>query len=201
MINFNTIATIAKKLVAIRLSILVTVLLLSANSAAFAATPSVSVADGSGEAKVVKAQVVIDAPATQVWQTITNYNNMASYMPGYKKSRVTGGAGSNKTLDIGVKVSALLPTYNYKVRVTENKSAYTVKIQRTSGDFKAINANYKLIPQGNKTLLVYSLNIDLGDNVPNIGVKKTLKNNALKSMAAVQNKCVKEYKKNVVAAK
>ena len=38
--------------------------------------------------KKVNASVVIDAPANVVWSTITNYNGLRSFMPGYKKSKL-----------------------------------------------------------------------------------------------------------------
>lgn len=187
-----------KKVFILRLVFAVT--LLSLGSTAFAANPQVSVSE-AGELKKVSASVVIDAPANVVWSTITNYNGLRSFMPGYKKSQVVGGSGANKTLALSVKVSSLLPAFNYQVKVNEQKAAYKINIKRTSGDFDDLTATYKLIPQGNKTQLVYNLNIDLGDNVPKLGANSALKSNAKDSLNALQKKCAAAHQNSQLASK
>ena len=149
----------------------------------------------------MSASVVIDAPANIVWQTITNYNGLRSFMPGYKKSQVVAGSGANKTLALSVKVSSLLPAFNYQVKVNEQKSSYKLNIKRVAGDFDDLKATYKLIPQGNKTQLVYNLNIDLGDGVPKLGANKALKSNAQKSLVALQKKCATQHQQSQLASK
>ena len=167
---------------------------------AVAAQPQVSVADAGNETKVVKASVTIDAPAGTVWQTITDYNSLSAYMPGYKKSQVVTSSGASKTVDMSVKVASLLPAFNYRIQVKENRGAQRVDIKRISGDFDSFQASYRLVPQGNKTLLVYELSIDPGSKVPPIGVNGTLKSNAADSLSALGRKCADNYKKSMVAA-
>ena len=167
-------------------------------STAFAASPSVSVNE-NGDLKTVKGSVTIDAPASQVWATVTNYNSMKNYLPGYKKSQVIANNGANKKVDLSVKVSKLLPAFNYQVAVSENASAKQITVQRVSGDFDSIHATYKLIPNGTQTTLVYTLKIDPGDKVPGFGVNTALKDSTSDSLAAISNRCSSEYKRSQVA--
>lgn len=167
-----------------------------------AAAPVVNLSNQTGDVKVINASVVIDAPPEAVWQTLTDYNNLNAFMPGYEKSRVIGGSGAVKTLEMGLKVSRMLPAFHYQASVRENKTDRTLSIQRISGDFKAFNASYKLLPanNGSKTQLVYSLALDAGVGVPKLGVDHILKSSTEKTLSAVQSYCAAAYRKSVLAA-
>ncbi len=168
-----------------------------------AATPQVALTSHSSENKTLTSKVVIDAPASAVWQILTNYNNLKNVLPGYEKSQVIQSAGATKTVQFAVKVAPILPAYQYQVQIRENQPAYNIHIKRVSGAFDAIDASYKLIPSadGTKTTLVYTLNIDLGDDAPKFGVDGTLKSSTQKAMAALQTHCSQSYRKSLVASK
>ena len=166
---------------------------------AFAAAPSVTV-NANGDVKTVHGQVTINAPAAQVWDSLTHYSTMKDYIPGYKKSDIIADNGSNKKLDLSVKVSKFLPALNYQVAVSENPGAHQITIQRISGAFKNIHATYKLIPNGAQTTLVYNLDIDLGNSVPPIGVEQTLKNSTAETLNAIDSHCAGDYHKSVIAS-
>ncbi|MGE0201201.1 MAG: SRPBCC family protein [Candidatus Melainabacteria bacterium] len=164
-----------------------------------ASQPIVSIAESGKSVRTVSAKITIDAPVSAVWQTVTNYNAMTSYMPGYQQSRVAQNNGSSKLVQFGLKVSSLLPVFNYQARVLENKAAHNVQIQRVSGDFKDFSATYRLTPgENNQTILVYTLTIDL-DGIPAIGATQVLKSNTVKSMVAVRQQAVKNHKRSLVA--
>lgn len=170
-----------------------------AGPVADAAAPSVQMNE-SGDLKKLEARVLIDAPVNTVWQVITDYGNLKNVLPGYQKTAVIGGSGISKTLAIGLKPSGLAPAFQYNVRVSENRSTHTITIQRISGDFNSLAATYRLIPQGDKTLLVYQLNIDLGSH-DKLGANHILKNSTEKSMAALDAYCARTYKRSLTAAK
>jgi ribosome-associated toxin RatA of RatAB toxin-antitoxin module len=184
-------------------SLLSTALILGVGTArSFAADNGVlalSVAEpDAGNAKLVQAKVVINAPPAVVWQTITNYAEIKNILPGYEKSTVLKSAGSSKLLDIAVKVAAFLPTYKYKVQVREEESSYKLSLNRVSGDFKSLNATYRLIPQnnGSRTLLMYNLSIDPGFNLP--GSQGIIKNSTEKSLRALERYTEQEAKKSLI---
>lgn len=135
-------------------------------------------------AKVVQAKVLIKAPPSLVWQTITDYPRMKTILPGYEKSDVLKSSGPNKTLGIAMKVAPFLPTYQYQVQVRENQPAYQISLNRISGDFKTMRAVYQLQPQPNgSTILAYTLTIDPGFSLP--GDKGILKASTEKSLHAL----------------
>lgn len=150
------------------------------------------------EARTVQAQVLIDAPPSFVWQTLTRYNELPAYMPGYKKSQVVSSQASNKILNIALKVARFLPTYNYQVKVSENPGAYQVKVNRISGDFKSMDASYKLQPRngGKQTMLLYTLNIDTGLSGPSMN--SILQNHTHESLAALQARSEASHKRSVI---
>ena len=159
-----------------------------------------SIASNANEAngKTIQAKLLIDAPPQLVWQTITNYPEIKHVMPGYEKSTVLKSSGSTKTVDLGMKVAAFLPTYHYQVQMTENQPGYNLSIRRISGDFKSLNANYKLVSQNNgtKTLLIYNLNLDPGFSLP--GSQALIKSNTEKSMKALQRHIMQESRKSLI---
>lgn len=186
-----------KNLIALTAGLILTLSLLTPS--AQAADASANVTAGAGDAKVVSAKVLIDAPAEAVWENLTSYNEMKSYLPGYQESKVIANAGNSKTVQIGVKVHPLLPTMRYQVKINENKAAYQININKTSGDFEAIKASYKLQAIGKQTLLTYNLNITLGDKIPNVGSEKALKNSSEQCLNAIKKRSIVKYQKTMLA--
>lgn len=161
---------------------------------------ALSIASNADESngKTIQAKLLIDAPPQLIWQTITNYPEIKHILPGYEKSTVLKSSGATKTVDLGMKVAAFLPTYHYQVQMTENLPSYTLNIRRISGDFKSLNANYKLVPQNNgaRTLIIYNLNLDPGFSLP--GSQALIKANIEKSMKALQRHILQEAHKSLI---
>lgn len=169
-------------------------IILSTGAAAAAGPASVNIVADKGSAKTLQAEATVDAPVDAVWGELTNYGQIKSILPGYDRSTVLQSSATGATVDIGLKAQGLAPSFRYQVKVREDKAANTIHIQRISGDFKSINASYKLIPveNGTRTKVVYKLEIDLG-SIPTLGANQLLKSNAQKVMVALQNHCPKVY--------
>ncbi|HEY9687899.1 MAG TPA: SRPBCC family protein [Coleofasciculaceae cyanobacterium] len=159
---------------------------------------SVASEPAKAHAKNVQAKVLIDAPPSLVWQTITNYSDLKNILPGYEKSNVLKSSGARKQLEIAMKVAPFLPTYNYHVQVQESADNYQIVMNRVSGDFKELRATYKLISQGNgsKTLLSYSLNIDPGYNMP--GSQAVIKSSTERSLKALEKHVEAAARKSLI---
>jgi carbon monoxide dehydrogenase subunit G len=162
--------------------------------------PQVVMGKEEGAVKTLRAEAVINAPIDIVWQELSNYGNMKNMLPGYERSTLLQSAGSVKKVDFQVKASGFLPSFHYLVKIREDKPAYRLQIQRISGDFKAINASYQLIPieGGARTRVLYNLSIDLG-SLPSFGVSSVLKANSAKAMLALQSHCAGVYSRSLTA--
>ena len=149
-------------------------------------------------AKTVQAKLMINAPPQLVWQTLINYSDIKKILPGYERSTVLKANGNSKILDIGMKVAAFLPTYHYQVQTQEDQTTYNLSLKRISGDFKALNAHYKLVAQNNgtRTLLIYNLELDTGINLP--GSQGIIKSNTERSMKALERHIEQEARKSLI---
>lgn len=159
---------------------------------------SVDSSQAGGSAKTVQAKLLIDAPPALVWNTLTNYSDIKNMLPGYEKSTVIRSKGATKWLDIAMRVAAFLPTYKYQVQVKEDEANLRLTLNRVSGDFKTLNANYKLVSQsnGDRTLLIYSLNIDPGFSLP--GSQGVIKASTEKSLKALERYAEQEARKSLI---
>lgn len=151
-----------------------------------------------GSGKVVQARVLIEAPPHLVWDAITNYRSIKNNLPGYEKSTVLKSNGSTKLLDLAMRVAAFLPSYKYQVLAKEDEANYHLQLNRVAGDFKALNASYKLSSQNNgaKTLLVYRLEIDPGFNAP--GSQGLIKSSSEKTLRAIEGVAEQEARKSLI---
>lgn len=151
-----------------------------------------------GGAKTVNAKILIKVPPAMVWEILTDYPALSDVLPGYEKSRVLSASGSSTLMDVGMRVSSFLPTYRYRVRAQENKAAHYLNLSRISGDFKSLNATYRLTPQnhGKETLLVYTLNIDPGFTMP--GAIALIRSNTEKSMKALESHAEQVFRKSEI---
>lgn len=184
------------------LSVLITgFLFTSSTPQAYAGQPVQISSAKNANTNTLSARAIVNAPPEVVWKTMTNYNNLSRILPGYKKSKLLSSAGSTKTVDFGLKVNALLPTYNYKCNIQENRQGYRLNLKRVSGDFNSLDASYKLQPMngGKQTMILYKLAIDPGTKIP--GTTKILENNTKDSLAAIQKHVEQQYQRSVIGTK
>ncbi len=148
--------------------------------------------------KTVKAQVLIQAPPALVWDMLTDYPGVSEILPGYERTKVLSRSGSTILMDVGMRVSSLLPLYKYRVRAQENEADRQLVMTRIAGDFKSLQANYKLTPQnhGKSTLLSYQLSIDPGVALP--GSAGLIKTNTLKSLSALERSAELAFRKGEI---
>lgn len=166
------------------------------------AAEQVSVVADKGAWKELQAETVIDAPPAAVWSALTNYANMKNVLPGYQRSTVLQASGANSIVDVALKPGAMAPLLKYQVRITENKSAQSIAIQRISGDLKHVKATYRIQPleNGTKSRLSYRLEVDLGNDVPKMGATQILKGNTQKGMAAMRQHCANTHRRSLTAS-
>ncbi len=155
-----------------------------------------------GDYKVLHGETDIEAPMETVWGALTDYGNLKHVMPGYTRSSLLQAHGSQKTVDLGLKVNPFIPELRYQVLIKEGEHRNWMDVERISGDFDALSASYQLLPQKNNpkaTHLIYNLKIDFGIPVP--GVSLMMRANMLRDLSALQAYCVKAPKRGLLQAK
>jgi ribosome-associated toxin RatA of RatAB toxin-antitoxin module len=160
----------------------------------------VGIPQATATGRTLHAQVLIAAPPATVWKTLTQYDNLQNYVPGYHRSRIVQSSGSSKLVDIAMSIARLLPALKYRVLVDEAPQRFTVQMQRVSGDFKELSARYQLSPRqgGNQTLLSYDLNIDPGAVPPLLNLNNVLQQNTRQTLKAFQARSEQEYREHLI---
>lgn len=137
--------------------------------------------------RTIQAQVLVNAAPAMVWNVLTQYNDIDTYMPGYQKSDVVGQQGGAKLVNVEVKPGPFTPTYRYQMKAMEQPQAYRLFFERTRGDLKFLKAQYQLTPRnlGKQTLVTYTLSIDPGSNLP--GTNGILKSHTERQLYALSS--------------
>lgn len=137
--------------------------------------------------RTIQAQVLVNASPSLVWNVLTQYSDIDTYMPGYQKSDVVGHQGASKLVNVEVKPAPFAPTYRYQMKALEYPQAYRLIFERTQGDMKFMKAQYQLTPRnlGKQTLITYTLSIDPGSNMP--GTNSVLKSHTERQLYALSS--------------
>lgn len=110
--------------------------------------------DAAGRFERCTAVVRVDAPLERVWQVVTDFGALASYMPKVKKSEVV----HQEPTVIDVKFEIEVPGVNtrYVMRHLLEAATHTITTQWQSGDLKGSSWVIHLDPAADgKTLLSY----------------------------------------------
>ena len=113
--------------------------------AAHAAAQVVVQAQRQGDAVQVQAQATVKAPHELIWQTLTDYNHLAEFVPGITKSRVLQRHGNQITVEqVG---EARLWFFTYIIDVVVESTEHqprTIGIRVVKGNLKQLNGGYQL---------------------------------------------------------
>lgn len=117
--------------------------------------PAADVAEGAqnvaveaqrqGDALAISARATIRAPLSLIWRTLTDYDHLAEFVPGMKKSRVLYRRGSTVIVEQIGEASFLLFRYPIAV-VVESDEHYptTIGVRVLSGNLKQLAGNYRI---------------------------------------------------------
>jgi uncharacterized membrane protein len=140
------------------------------------------------ELRQLKAQILIDRPVNQVWPVIRDQNNLFQNDPFMKKARVVKRMpGEQELVEYTLKISPLLPQFVYTTHINFFGPS-KANFKRVSGSFKDFQGYATLEPaaSGKKTLMTYSLGVDLGFMVPPFVVNQVLKTNLPRLLSGIR---------------
>lgn len=143
-------------------------------TSAKAATDEVAItsSDIGGDSYNVCKQL-IKAPADQIWQILSDYDNAYRIFGMVKACKVLEDNGSEKIISHTVAPSGPVGTFTYTLKVKE-KGPYFMEWTRIKGAFKQVKGYWKLEPQdgGKSTLVTYASFVDGGMFIPRPLIKR-----------------------------
>jgi len=119
--------------------------------AAAAARPGADisvVATSHDSAVEITAHAVVDAPAELIWQTLTDYDHLASFIPGLVSSRVVSRHGAQ--LVIEQKGGARWWFFSYPIRVTVSsyeRPFQGIEVHLLQGNLRRLDGSYRIEPR------------------------------------------------------
>jgi ribosome-associated toxin RatA of RatAB toxin-antitoxin module len=113
------------------------------------AASEISVSAVAREAAVeVTARAVLRAPTRLIWQTLTDYDHLAQFVPGISSSRVVSRQGSESIIE--QKGGARLWVFSYPIRVTlhSNERPYQgIEVHLVQGNLRRLDGGYRIEPR------------------------------------------------------
>lgn len=112
--------------------------------------------------KNVEAVGYVNAPVDEVWKLITDYNRYSHIYSGVRQSEIRHSTGATRQL-------YLLLDYPWPFQdkwvlcdAVQEPQNWTIDLHRVDGSVKEVEGGWYLYPNGNRTLVVYSIRFDPG---------------------------------------
>jgi carbon monoxide dehydrogenase subunit G len=107
------------------------------------------------DALEVACRATIDAPLDLVWQALTDYDHMAEFIPGMRKSQVVERRGSVVVVEQVGEARFLFITYPIEVTLASTeRPPYTLEISVLKGNLKRLDGGYRIEPLGSGRILL-----------------------------------------------
>ena len=143
------------------------------SSAAGLAADNVTIyAEKQGSAVAIQARALLTAPLSLIWETLTDYNRLSSFIPGMHISRVIDRRGPATIVRQQGEASFLIFTLPIDVVVEAlEKPPYVIEIRALSGSLKRLDGRYQIEPDirvpGNFVLYWFGL-VEPELNLPSV---------------------------------
>jgi len=124
----------------------------------------------------VQAAILLDAPAERIWDVMVDCEGAPGFVPGLRECKVVERGDGWEVLQHRVRISSLLPQVTYRFRATYRRPE-RIDFVRTSGDLKAMEGSWVLVPveDGRRTVVRYSVYLDPGFLAPQWLVRQALR--------------------------
>jgi ribosome-associated toxin RatA of RatAB toxin-antitoxin module len=135
----------------------------------------------------VAAAVLVRAPAVKVWRVMADCPRAPEFVPDLRSCRVLEKEGDRRLVEHRVKPHALLPelTYRFEERWQPGRR---IDFHRVGGDLSALDGTWRLSAEGESTLVRYRLSIDPGFPVPRWAIRRGLRHDLPRLLAALRDR-------------
>lgn len=107
------------------------------------------------EALEVVCRAVLDAPLDLVWQTLTDYDRLAEFIPGMRRSRVIERRGAVAVIEQSGEVGFLFLTFSIDVTLASTeRPPHALEVSMLKGNLKRLDGAYRIEPQGDGRILL-----------------------------------------------
>ncbi|MCV7227586.1 SRPBCC family protein [Mycolicibacterium komossense] len=119
-------------------------------------------------------EVVIEATPAEILDVIADVESTPSWSPQYQKAEILESYPDGRPKQVKMTVKAAGLTDEQVIEYTWADDGVTWTLV-SSGQLKAQDAGYTLMPNGDKTRVTFDMKIDLAVPLPGFLVKRTLK--------------------------
>ena len=100
------------------------------------------------EALEVVCRVMLDAPLDLVWQTLTDYDRLAQFIPGMRRSRVLERRGAVAVVEQLGEAGFLFFTFPIEVTLASTeRPPHVLEVSMLKGNLKRLDGAYRIEPQ------------------------------------------------------
>ena len=145
-----------------------------------------------GDVLLVEASAEFEGTLAQTWQVLTDYDNLARFIPNLSVSRVTARSLEGITVEQKGEARLLLFSFPIEVRLVVSESPQTkVSSRAVAGNFREMSGTYVVDAQGGRVRLRYSGRIVPGFFVPPLIGTWLLRNNVETTFNALVDEIVR----------
>ena len=138
--------------------------------------------DRNGRTFAVRAEATVAAPVSMVWEVLTDYDNLARFIPGLSVSSVNRRSGNRVQVEQKGEARFLFFSYPIEVvlEVLESPSS-SISSRAVGGNLRRMSGRYDLKSTGGGSLLRYS-----GELEPDFGLPPVVGTLAVRAMVEAQ---------------
>jgi hypothetical protein len=146
--------------------------------------------DDSQRRGTVRAALLIAAPPAAVFEAMTHCAAALDYVPHLRECRVQSQSadGSVRLVEHVVDFGWYAPGIRYVIRA-DLVADHSVTFRQVSGDFKVNQGVWELVPDGERTLLRYRVQIDPPGYVPNWLARSTFRKELPRMLKGLRRHC------------
>lgn len=147
-----------------------------------------------GESVVVEASVDLPVAAVQAWQTVTDYERLATFIPDMTECKIIIRSGNRVIVEQKGSAAFLLVKRKIEVRLEVEEVPYeSVTSKAVAGSFREMVGRYDFIPNGNGTRFKYSGRIVPDFWIPDVFETKAVKRTVEKQFTAMVSEIMRRY--------
>jgi ribosome-associated toxin RatA of RatAB toxin-antitoxin module len=108
-----------------------------------------------GEALEIVCRAALEAPVALVWETLTDYDRLAEFIPGMRRSRVLERRGSSVVVEQSGEARFLFFAIPIEVTLaTLEQPPRSIEASMLKGNLKRLQGTYRIEPRGGARVLL-----------------------------------------------